>query len=637
MWLGFRRSAWLVYVIEHNVIDFDPGAAEFRKVAYSGSSADVENLLACYDVARLSPGKLQICCFASVMRPALSVTFQYAVGSGFGFQEGYSVERADGKRLSKDERALIDNFMAGRLRKHTESLKGGVLRAQCAAGSFCQFVNSDEALAFVAAVPDERISVAIPLSEALVESSLEFADTVLRKAEECVRLEMSVARGRTAMLQDKVLQDKVLQGQDSAFLLRILDKERLVQLNVQTALEKQLMSDKLAAAADENESLREEVKLLKHQQDLHVKRAAAAAGPRKAGGREESNSSSDLRASFLLSGDGRELVEAIRMKRGLGYREGTAERGIVDGIMEIVGHALQVIARDIYTSSHRCFFELLQNADDLRFGADAVPTFRIQVFPNGVLISNNELEGFSKDDIVSICGIGQSTKKQSDDSTGRKGIGFKSVFKLTARPEIWSGSYQILFDSTQLGGAILPEWIDSVEAPVDFPAGFITHIWLPLSEVGEVGEVVDALNSHFKHETLLFLRRIREIVIVTEGEVRLSMNVPSASEREVVRVSGNSAVTRSFFMVAEGNGRVQLAFPDPSWFAHVRSSALTMRSVPWHSALLLLTRSWRCSTVKLCAPAEGCISLLEVRERRPLTCTAAKLLACSKSWSACAL
>ncbi len=50
----------------------------------------------------------------------------------------------------------------------------------------------------------------------------------------------------------------------------------------------------------------------------------------------------------------------------------------------------------------------------------------------GLTIRNNEL-GFSDDNVRSICRLGKSTKAQDEDTTGEKGLGFKSVFTVAGQ------------------------------------------------------------------------------------------------------------------------------------------------------------------------------------------------------------
>lgn len=49
----------------------------------------------------------------------------------------------------------------------------------------------------------------------------------------------------------------------------------------------------------------------------------------------------------------------------------------------------------------------------------------------GIVVMNNEI-GFSAENIRALCDVGNSTKKgQSAGYIGKKGIGFKSVFRVS--------------------------------------------------------------------------------------------------------------------------------------------------------------------------------------------------------------
>ena len=47
----------------------------------------------------------------------------------------------------------------------------------------------------------------------------------------------------------------------------------------------------------------------------------------------------------------------------------------------------------------------------------------------GIIVLNNE-QGFSAENIRALCDVGNSTKKGSAGYIGKKGIGFKSVFRV---------------------------------------------------------------------------------------------------------------------------------------------------------------------------------------------------------------
>lgn len=267
------------------------------------------------------------------------------------------------------------------------------------------------------------------------------------------------------------------------------------------------------------------------------------------------------------------IILTWRFVEGIDYELGSREREVAESLLGLVKPAVKVISQDIYTNVYRCFFELLQNADDLQFNEGSIPCMRIEAFPNGLLISNNESNGFSAADVNAICAIGQSTKSGSDDTTGRKGIGFKSVFGLTSVTEVWSGSYQIRFDANKLGGEVIPEWVDS--PPVaSFPHGMTTHVWLAMDEsVALARKLVD----RFAPESLLFLRRIRRVSIhVTPVEcISFSMDVENDEHTVKKEFLGTTQDQRMFYVVQDGE--CKLAFPDPLWFVKIDSE---QRSFP---------------------------------------------------------
>ncbi|KAK9284143.1 hypothetical protein L1049_023310 [Liquidambar formosana] len=84
--------------------------------------------------------------------------------------------------------------------------------------------------------------------------------------------------------------------------------------------------------------------------------------------------------------------------------------------------------------------------------------------PATLLVFNNEI-GFSRRNIDSHCSIGISTKKgqRHKGFIGEKGIGFKSVFLVSAWPHFFSHGYQIKFsefpDQHCDIGYIVPEWV----------------------------------------------------------------------------------------------------------------------------------------------------------------------------------
>jgi len=70
--------------------------------------------------------------------------------------------------------------------------------------------------------------------------------------------------------------------------------------------------------------------------------------------------------------------------------------------------------------------------------------------------------GFSESNIRALCDVGRTTKKHTVGYIGQKGIGFKSVFKITDAPQIHSRGFHVAFDLMQHSalGYVLPTWVE---------------------------------------------------------------------------------------------------------------------------------------------------------------------------------
>lgn len=99
----------------------------------------------------------------------------------------------------------------------------------------------------------------------------------------------------------------------------------------------------------------------------------------------------------------------------------------MDMMGEKLTAALRKLSEDIYSSDSRFALELIQNADDNIYANGILPSFDLFVNSSVVVTSNNEV-GFAPQNVLAICNVSKSTKVGSA-SIGRKGIGFKSVFK----------------------------------------------------------------------------------------------------------------------------------------------------------------------------------------------------------------
>jgi hypothetical protein len=161
-------------------------------------------------------------------------------------------------------------------------------------------------------------------------------------------------------------------------------------------------------------------------------------------------------------------------------------------------HSHQIIGEELYSEPIHFIFELLQNAED-----ENAKTITISYDDKALVLEHNG-RAFNINDIEAITSFGNNTrKKQKPNAIGRFGIGFKSVFSITDKPEIKSGPYHF---------SIVNYIIPSVHKS-EFHKK--TTITLPFKKVA-VGEIysmlLDALDE-INPNCLLFLNNVRSLEI----------------------------------------------------------------------------------------------------------------------------
>ena len=195
-----------------------------------------------------------------------------------------------------------------------------------------------------------------------------------------------------------------------------------------------------------------------------------------------------------------------------------------DRVKESLRNAIQTLAEDLYSKDTHFIFELIQNAEDNTY-KDAEPFLSFQLVnqcpidmqaPNGALIVQNNETGFTYENVDAICAVGKTTKSKSLGYIGEKGIGFKSVFKVSATPHIISNGYCFClpeYDEETGLGYIVPRWLDNAE---ELPGNAQTTIVLPLNKNDFDYAVIEEMLRDIEPETILFLSKIEEIQIVTD-------------------------------------------------------------------------------------------------------------------------
>ena len=179
-------------------------------------------------------------------------------------------------------------------------------------------------------------------------------------------------------------------------------------------------------------------------------------------------------------------------------------------------HGIWQSTVDKYAEPDHFIYELLQNAEDQE--ATEV-TFDLRkdslVFShNGAPFGQGNL--FSPDDVKNITGIGNSNKPEQANKIGKFGIGFKSVFVVTDRPEI----------HTTLGNAPFAFAIENLVLPIALGVAKregteeLTRFVLPfrISQADDMHTVIQAKLRSLGADALLFLEHLTSIIWRTETE-----------------------------------------------------------------------------------------------------------------------
>ncbi|XP_072098501.1 uncharacterized protein [Mobula birostris] len=217
------------------------------------------------------------------------------------------------------------------------------------------------------------------------------------------------------------------------------------------------------------------------------------------------------------------IIDDIRKNEfGIGIELNDEGKKLMQVHQNRLGRSLARLSTELYSKDTHFVLELIQNADDNSyppFDDDTTASLLFVVERDCIILLNNEC-GFEEKNIRAICDVGCSTKgKHKYGYIGQKGIGFKSVFKVTDTPEIHSNGFHICFDKLSGPmGYILPHWIDD-KRPVDLmgsgaeKARWTTKIVLPLKPQNQQ---MQNLFHDIDPSLLLFLHRLRSITIINK-------------------------------------------------------------------------------------------------------------------------
>jgi hypothetical protein len=233
----------------------------------------------------------------------------------------------------------------------------------------------------------------------------------------------------------------------------------------------------------------------------------------------------------------REIIEDIRKNKfGIGLQTDPKAEKVIEGLKRTLNRTLEQLSEDLYSKETHFILELIQNADDNNYDDGVVPSLKFTIDNEKILIQNNE-KGFTEDNVRSVCDVGKSTKSKRLGYIGEKGIGFKSVFRISNTPQIFSNGFQFKFkrkDEQDKLGFVVPYWIEETPEFVDKK---LTNIVLPLRE--EVREELSKFNE-IEPTLLLFLRKLKVIEIhnITEGKINIVERKEKDGKVEITHSKG---------------------------------------------------------------------------------------------------
>ena len=226
--------------------------------------------------------------------------------------------------------------------------------------------------------------------------------------------------------------------------------------------------------------------------------------------------------------------------------------GLRDLPRRSLASSIKTLADDLYTKDTHFIFELIQNAEDNDYQAKKCPNLRFEVCQQEIMgrtetilaVHNNEV-GFQEKHVRAICQVGQSTKSKAQGYIGEKGIGFKSVFRITSSPYVFSNGFQFCLpekdEETELG-YIVPKWVEN--GPTSLSANETTII-LPLNKNKKDIQSVSKALREIAPETILFLQKLTSLEISIQLQ---DAEYQVIAEKRVIRQSGASQLIELSYM-----------------------------------------------------------------------------------------
>lgn len=179
----------------------------------------------------------------------------------------------------------------------------------------------------------------------------------------------------------------------------------------------------------------------------------------------------------------------------------------------------KALSDDAYPENAHFIYEIIQNAEDSSYVKNNFAELKFLLLDEGILILSNQ-DGFTDEDIKSICYMSSGEKiAKKDQFIGEKGLGFRSVFKITNTPCVSSNEYKFYFDKKKSYEKpfLLQEF--KQQLPSEFTNYKYTAIYLPYSiNQDEILELEKDFSTKIKPKLILFLKKLNSISIIKNNK-----------------------------------------------------------------------------------------------------------------------
>lgn len=181
-------------------------------------------------------------------------------------------------------------------------------------------------------------------------------------------------------------------------------------------------------------------------------------------------------------------------------------------------------------------YELLQNAED-----QGATEAHFELSTDHLVFHHNG-NPFTRSDVWNITGIGNSDKPQETNKIGRFGIGFKSIFAITDRPEIYTFLEEkpFAFAIEDLVVPVVITW--NHEKSNQYRTQF-TFPFIPGREITLYSKIRERLTT-LGFETMLFLQNLASITWQTETEHGVFLCAVNGARRELCGESSQNGQLR---------------------------------------------------------------------------------------------